>query len=179
MLLRQLEPWIRMRFTSEAIGRALESLPELDASRPDFGALASTWYDERTYGTLLDLLLSTRPELDRNALAREAAESILRTPARGTTSGIFTLMATPALYARYAQRTWDTSHDTGTVSIEHVSPCVARHRVRGWQGHHDFACELNRQSSAVIYERMGLVGVEILSHSCTPSVCQTTYKWNP
>ena len=68
VVLRQLAPWVTRRFSPGDIQRSLASLPDgigvgLDASRPDFGALASTWYDARIYQVMLDALLARAEDI--------------------------------------------------------------------------------------------------------------------
>jgi len=184
VVLRELAPWLVRSFSYAVVQRAFATLPAglasgLDPTRPDFGALAGTWYDARIYKIVLDVVLASKPGVSRKALAREAAESMLGTTLRGIYSGLFRLMATPALYARYAQKMWDTHYDTGTVAIGHASATEARHEVRGWAGHHPFVCELNRQSGAVVYELMGVRDVRIIAESCSPPACTSTYRWSP
>jgi hypothetical protein len=182
VVLRHLGPWLVRTFSREVVDRAVAAVPPesrrgLDPSLPDLGALAATWYDARVYQTVFDVCLAARPDLDRGVLARDAAEAILGQTLHGIYSGLFRLMATPALYARYAQKMWDTHYDTGKVVIEHSSPVVAHHRVEGWAGHHDFVCALNRQSGAVVYSMMGLRGVVLEGETCAPPTCSSTYRW--
>lgn len=182
VVLRELSPWLEQTFSEEERRQAFAAVPpallaDLDPARPDFGALASAWYDARIYEAMFDVLLGFRPDVDRKALARSAGQTILGTTLRGIYGGLFRLMATPALYARYVQKMWDTHYDTGTVTIEHESPTVALHRVRGWAGHHHFACEINRQSGAVVYAMMGVKNVRIVRESCSRASCMSVYAW--
>jgi hypothetical protein len=171
------------RFGDAAVREAFASLPSelklgLDAGAPNFGALPSTWYDARIYHHLLEKILPTQSDLERDALAREAARAVLDETLNGIYAKLFQLMATPPLYARYAQKMWDTHYDTGTVTVEHQTPTLVRHRVRGWAGHHPFVCAVNRQSGAILYSKMGLKNVSIESQRCAPPVCESVYAWD-
>jgi hypothetical protein len=181
---RELAPWMIRRFGAPAVRDAFATLPKdlakgFDVNLPALGALPSTWYDARVYQITLDALLDGQPHLERVALARDAARSVLEQTLRGIYAKLFALMASPPLYARYAQKMWDTHYDTGKVTIEHTSPSVAFHRVRGWAGHHPFVCAVNRQSGAIVYQMMELRNVRIERESCAPPVCEAVYAWDP
>lgn len=181
--LQHLAPWVRSRFSERAIDEAFRSLPSgltatLDPTRADFGALPSAWYDARVYMHVFDTLLAGVPEREHRELAKAAAKAILDRTLRGIYKKLFGLMATPSLYARYAQKMWDTHYDTGRVEIVHLSPKVAHHRVIGWTGHHPFVCAMNRQSGAIVYEMMGVGDVTIRDERCAyPPKCEAVYDW--
>jgi len=180
---RELAPWINRRFGAGAVRAAFESVPDelkpgLDPAAANFGALPSTWYDARIYQQLFDTLLARQPEVERDTLAREAGRAVLDHTLHGIYAKLFQLMATPPLYARYAQKMWDTHYDTGIVSVVHRSPTVALHRVNGWAGHHSFVCAINRQSGAIVYSKMGLMNVRIENQRCSPPICEALYAWD-
>jgi hypothetical protein len=182
--LRYLAPWMLAKFGQPAVRRAFDTLPAelkagLDAAQPSFGMLASTWYDARIYQKMFDELLASTPRAEYAALARDAGHFVLSQTLRGVYAKLFSLMATPSLYARYSQKMWNTHYDTGIVTIRHIEPTVAVHRVDGWTGHHDFVCAINRQSGVVVYEMMGLSDVRILRERCAPPSCESTYAWAP
>ncbi len=181
-VLKELGPWLQRVFGSDAVRRAFDAVPEdlrrgLDVSAAGFGALPSGWYDARLYQTLFDSLIEHQSGRDRTALAEDAARVVLGETLQGIYKRLFALMATPPLYARYAQKMWDTHYDTGEVTIEHEAPMVARHTVSRWAGHHPFACAVNRASGRVIYEMMGQKNVRILRERCSPPVCEALYSW--
>lgn len=182
--LQHLAPWVRSRFDEITIERAFRTLPPelratLDSTRADFGALPSAWYDARVYMHVFDTLLSEVPAREHQELARAAAKAILDRTLRGIYRKLFSLMATPSLYARYAQKMWDTHYDTGRVEIVHLSPCVAHHRVIGWTGHHPFVCTMNRESGAIVYEMMGVGPVTMREQRCAyPPECAAVYAWD-
>jgi hypothetical protein len=182
--LRYLAPWMLAKFGDPALRRAFETLPVelkagLDVGKPSFGMLASTWYDARIYQHMFDELLAATPKGEYATLARDAGRFVLSQTLRGVYAKLFSLMATPALYARYSQKMWNTHYDTGVVTIRHVEPTVAVHRVDGWAGHHDFVCAINRQSGVIVYEMMGLHDVRIGRERCSPPSCESTYSWAP
>lgn len=182
--LAHLAPWVRATFSVETIDQAFQGLPPelratLDPTRPDFGALPSAWYDARIYAHVFDRLLADVPPREHPALARAAAGSILKRTLRGIYRRLFALMATPALYARYAQKMWDTHYDTGRVEIVHLAPRIAHHKVIGWTGHHPFVCQMNRQSGAIVYEMMGVGAVRIERERCAYPTCEAVYDWEP
>jgi hypothetical protein len=178
-----LAPWVRATFPRDVVERAFHTLPAelraaLDPTRPDFGALPSAWYDARVYAHVFDQLLADVPARKHPPLARAAAESILKRTLRGIYAKLFGLMATPALYARYAQKMWDTHYDSGRVEIVHLAPSVAHHKVIGWTGHHPFVCTMNRQSGAIVYEMMGVGRVSIRRERCAYPTCEAVYDWD-
>jgi hypothetical protein len=182
--LRYLAPWMLAKFGDAAVRRAFVALPGeltagLDVAQPSFGMLASTWYDARIYQRMFDALLAGTPKADYTELARDAGRFVLSQTLRGVYAKLFSMMATPSLYARYSQKMWNTHYDTGLVTIEHVQPTLAVHRVDGWAGHHDFVCAINRQSGVVVYEMMGLSQVRIVRERCAPPACESTYSWVP
>lgn len=182
--LRYLAPWMIRTFGEPAVRRAFETLPAelragLDPGQPSFGTLASTWYDARLYQQMFDQLLVSTPKAEYAALARDAGSYVLSQTLRGVYAKLFSMMATPALYARYSQKMWNTHYDSGIVTIRHVEPTVAVHRVDGWLGHHDFVCAINRQSGVIVYEMMGLRRVRIERERCAPPCCEATYSWAP
>jgi len=178
-----LAPWIRETFTRTAITHAFDSLPaelaaHFDRERPDFGALPSAWYDSRVYTHIFDTLLPTLRNKNESQLAHDAAETVLNQTLRGIYKKLFSMMASPTLYARYAQKMWDTHYDTGVVEVDQRSPTVAHHRVRDWAGHHPFVCAINRQSGAFVYRMMGLSNVQIDSERCASLSCESVYSWD-
>ncbi len=175
-------PWLHRRFGPETIARVFGSLPEelrsdLDPSSSSLGALASSWYDARIYHHVFDALLENVPPEEHASLARDAARMVLEHTLRGIYAKLFRLMATPPLYARYVQKIWDMHYDTGEVTIEHLSPSRALHRVQGWTGHHPFACVVNRQSGAIVYAMMGMPHVRIEHEKCAWPICEAVYSW--
>jgi hypothetical protein len=168
-------------FGVAAVEAAFSSMPPdvangLCASSPHFGALPATWYDARIYRHLFDSLIR-----DENVdlLARDAARAVLEQTLRGIYARLFGLMATPPLYARYAQKMWDTHYDTGIVTVQQVSPTVAVHTVKGWAGHHPFVCAVNRQSGTILYSMMELRNVKIEKQRCLSPICEAEYSWDP
>ena len=182
-MFRELGPWMVRRFGKGPVAEAFASLPVelsrgLDPSLPAFGALPATWYDARIYQHVFDVLLAGRSELDQVSLARDAARTVLDQTLHGIYAKLFQLMASPSLYARYAQKMWDTHYDTGKITIAHRAPNVAAHQVSGWAGHHPFVCAINRQSGVVVYSKMGLENVRFESDRCSPPVCESVYAWD-
>lgn len=181
--LRYLAPWMISTFGADPVEKAFRTIPSelrpgLDAGKPAFGTLASTWYDSRIYQSMLDQLLVSTPKSEYPALARDAGRYVLSQTLRGVYAKLFGLMATPTLYARYSQKMWDTHYDTGTVTIRHLAPNVAVHRVVGWTGHHEFICNINRQSGVIVYEMMNLENVRIDDERCAPPICEARYSWD-
>lgn len=183
VVLRELVPWLHLRFGEAAVGLAFASLPPdlqagLDLSASNLGALPSAWYDARIYQHVLDALLAASPPTEHPELAREAGKTLVEQTFRGIYAKLFRLMATPPLYARYVQKIWDMHYDTGKVTIEHLTPSRALNRVEGWMGHHPFACAVNRQSGAIVYGLMGLKNVTILHERCAWPTCEALYSWD-
>lgn len=180
VIIKTLAPWLQRRFDRATLSRAIDATTDLgvglDLDKPGLGALAATWYDARVYQRMFDVLLADVPEAEHGALAEQAAEAVLAETIRGIYSGLFAIMATPSLYARYAQKMWDTHYDTGRVTVVDLET-GADHAAFDWAGHHPFACAVNRRSGASLYRRMGLARVRIASERCAWPVCESSYRW--
>lgn len=168
---REFTVWYERTQGSERLRSGITALPEsarlhLQPDREALGILAATWYPAKVVHSLLDALLHGVSENERRAMARDAAEAVMRATLRGIYRVLFRMMATPQLWARYGHRLWSMHYDTGELDYELRDATHMISTVRDWWSHHPFICELNCAASYPIFSEMGCADVEAVQEAC-------------
>jgi hypothetical protein len=88
-------------------------------------------------------------------MAREMAKAVMEGTLKGVYGIMFSMMATPERYARYAPRLWSKYYDEGNVRLKLSTPSSMSAVISDWQGHHPFLCEVVRFARVAALEAMG------------------------
>lgn len=166
----------------EAASRALppETRDLLDPQRDGFGILPSAWYPAPIVHAIFDAAIAGRSPRERADLARAGARATLDRTLRGVYGVLFAALATPERYARFAQRLWSSYYDTGVLVIERSVPGKAQSRIRDWDAHHRFLCDMHQHAAVFIYEAMGLRVVGTTRLECVSTggtACRFETTW--
>src|SRR5262249_53719572 len=123
------------------------------------------------------------PPAERARMMHEATRAAVDASMRGVYAFLLGKVVTPELYARNIQRLWRVLHDTGKREIRIVAKGQATSRTWDWPGHHPLLCELNQQTMAAIFEKMGESDVRILRVACVGydggTECLYQVTWRP
>jgi predicted hydrocarbon binding protein len=167
----------------EIVGRLdSDAAKHFDAEARALGVLTSTWYDAKVVHALVDSLLVGVSAAERERIAHEGADAVMKRTLRGVYKLLFDWMATPARYAKYAHKLWDSYYDAGTVEITMPEPGFAVSVVRDWRAHHPFVCDLNREASRAIYQAMRCRDVTATRTHCVDrgdAECRFETRWTP
>lgn len=173
--------------------RVLRALGAIDRSYPNVfdpeqaggGILPSKWYPADVVHALLDALLEGRGELEKSALARRAAQTIMSNTLRGVYRFLFSTFASPERYAKHANKLWSQHYDSGDVQIENRRrnglSDVAHIKVLRWLSHHDFICRMHGEAAVPIYEAMGCRDVRCERIACVSDdapQCEWLVRWS-
>ncbi len=159
---------------------ALQQRLGLDRAKDSLGILASRWYDAEAIGALLDAIVADAPPEERELMARHAAQAVMQRTLRGVYRLLFQWLATPQRYASFANRLWQSYHDSGRMTVEQVTPTMAICTITDWHGHHPFACAMCRASAEVIYTEMGCKQVTCEREQCVDEgaeECRFVTRW--
>jgi hypothetical protein len=162
--------WLEHTQGRPRVAAALERLePEvralIDLERPSFGILASSWYDSAAAGFVLDALTHGVPLDQRDRMARDLAKAVMDGTLRGVYGMLFSAMATPERYARYAPRLWAKYFDDGDVQLAVTAPRTMTGTIKSWEGHHPLLCSVIRFARCAALEAMGCKDV-VSEHRC-------------
>ena len=138
----------------------------LDPDHPALGVVPSIWYEAEVVHRLLDAMTAGLSGTELRELADDGSAAVMRQTLRGVYRVLFNWMANPARYAKYGPRLWDAYYDSGVFSIQMASDRCAISRIRDWETHHPFICELNRGAARAIYGAMGCRGVRVERQAC-------------
>lgn len=175
------------RYGVERMRACVEGLPATMRARfnlrdPAFGVLASRWYAVEVVHVLLDTMTESIVGQEREQLVRDGSAAIMNSTLHGVHRVLFSWMATPERYVKFADRLWSTYHDTGSLASEFIEDGLVHSRICGWRGHHRLICELNSAASKPIYEAMGCREVVVRRVGCVAdgaSACETEVRWQP
>jgi hypothetical protein len=164
-----------------AVERVSPQFPDVfDLARPNYGILASHWYDARVVHALLDELTAGKPEEELERMAAEAAAAIMGKTIRGVYKAVFSIMVSPARYAKHIDKLWGLHYDSGTPVVELVGPKQHRVHYTGWRSHHPMICRLNRAAGPAIYGAMGCKDVVSRRVGCVSegaARCESLITW--
>jgi hypothetical protein len=149
--------------------------------RPTLGVLPSVWYPSEFVHALLDHMLAQESEDALHELARAASDHAMSAILKGVYRAVFSLLATPERYPKYAQRIWNMHYDSGTIEFAKVASDEHLSSFHGWRGHHPFICMLNVQSAHAIYRAMGCDKVEVQHLGCVSRGdprCSSHVRWS-
>ena len=181
---RALLLWYERRKGAGSLRTLYSDLPvraraSLVGSSEALGVLPSNWVPDSTFNALLDGMLVAAP-CGRAQLITEGAAAIMQATVKGVHKSFFAKLATPPLYARYAQLVWRLWHDGGESRVQLVSDTAAFATLRGWPGHHQLACELTQEAGRFIFVGMGCREVVATRRACVSiggSQCASSYEW--
>ena len=151
----------------------------LVGSSDALGVLPSNWVPDSTFQALLDGMLVTVP-CSRAQMISEGAAAVMQATLNGVHKSLFARLATPAMYARYAQLVWRLYHDAGESRVQLVSDSAAFATLRAWPGHHQLACELTQEAGRLVFAAMGCKDVVATRRACVSiggSQCAASYEW--
>ncbi len=178
--------WVQDNVGVDVLDRAAERIPRhlRDGIHPGemvLGILSSKWYRADAIHALLDALLADPDAPTLAQLAREPIEEVMNKTLRGVYRALFSWLATPDRYAKYAAKLWSSYYGDGEFVV------VADDDDRGsvttisqWSGHHPLLCEANLEAARTIYTYMGCVGVEVERNTCVDEgapTCRYTVRW--
>jgi hypothetical protein len=166
---------LRDAATGAGVGELLEQ------DHPALGVVPSIWYEADVVHRLLDAMTAGLSGTELRELADDGSAAVMRQTLRGVYRVLFNWMANPVRYARYGPRLWDAYYDSGVFSIQMPSDRCAISRIRDWETHHPFICELNRGAARAIYSAMGCRGVRVERQACVArgdSECRFSTTWD-
>ena len=168
---RELLRWYRNEYGTDALQDALNRLEPQDRDSFDpsdefLGVFTTRWYDARLVHHLIDALVEPIVVDQRSAMAHAAAHAVMNRTLRGIYRVLFDWMATPARYAKYADKLWQSYYDSGEFVVRMPDEQSAICTIRDWEAHHRFICDLNRGAAAAIYEAMGCEDVVVTRQAC-------------
>jgi hypothetical protein len=176
------ETWGEQRLR-EIVGRLDPDTAKLfDPDAKALGVLTSTWYEARDVHALVDSLLVGVGAAERERIASDGADAVMKRTLRGVYKLLFDWMATPTRYAKYAHKLWASYYDSGSFRIEMPEPGLAVCVIRDWRTHHPFICDLNREASRTIYGAMKCKGVTCTRPRCVAQgddECRFETRWTP
>lgn len=142
-------------------------LSRLDLRKCDFGIAAADWYPASVVHRMLDGLLDGLDDCGRSALAQSAADGSLTSALDGYLGIVCRAFMSPWACALVGPRLWRAFYSSGNVSI--VADGNRSHvmTVRGWDGHHDFLCEMNNAAGRAIYRAAGCRSASTEHAACT------------
>ena len=165
--------------TALEAARAQNLGKSLTTEREALGILPSTWYPAELVHALLDSLLKDVDHRTRQAMANEGADVVMKSTLSGVYKAVFSMLASPRLFATYIQRMWNMHYDSGIVTIEQ-EPMLHRTRYIDWHSHHPFICQLNMASARPLYMAMGCTSVDVQPVGCVSQgadQCQFIVRW--
>jgi hypothetical protein len=177
--------WFEAEYGLERLSAAVVSLPEptrraleLDPASPRI--LSSRWYEAAAIHALLEALTGSAEPAERARMAEQGAAAIMRGTLRGLYRVLFDWLATPARYARFADRLWRAYYDAGEFTVEQIGETRAVATIRAWPSHHPFLCEMHRHAAAEIYREMGCEDVQVRREACVAAgtdTCRFVTTW--
>jgi hypothetical protein len=169
---REFLHWYAKEYGLGRLAEAIAILPPgartlFDGTEQHLGVLASAWYPAAAVHALLDAVVMGASREERLALAKGGARATMQATLRGIYKPLFSLFATPQIYAKFAPLLWKSYYDSGVFHVV-VTPDghSAVTRISVWPSHHRFACDLNREAATVISESMGKTLVETYRQTC-------------
>jgi hypothetical protein len=183
---REFLAWFEETFGREAIRSALRRLPPgqarlFDQTREHYGVLHAGWYPASAFNALLDNALERVPAVTQASLAEAAAEAAAGRTLRGIYGNLLRLLGTPALYAKHAQKVWDTYHNGGRLVVALDGDGRAISSVSRWSGHHPFLCRVMGEAGALVFSSMNLRDVRSVRLSCVADgarACSFLTTWH-
>jgi hypothetical protein len=163
--------WQQNALSPAQAATLLERLPRstrefFDTRRQGFGLLASRWYPSEVIHPLLDAMVVTLDDQGYTRFIEDGAKQVMDGTMRGVFKAIFTMVATPERYARYAQQAWNAYHDTGFSKVTLEGSTAWRATLRDWPGHHRVICDINTVAARLILQSMGKRAVEVKQECC-------------
>jgi hypothetical protein len=143
-----------------------EARPDLLQDAPNLGLIASGWYSAKAVHAVLDHLTSRLPPAERQRIAREAAQAIMRETLTGVYRALLETFISPDRYARNAQRFFSRFFDQGTMTKTKTAPNTHLTVIREWAAHHPFLCDLVMQMPVPVYGMMGCKDVRVKKLRC-------------
>lgn len=175
--------WYARRYGQERLQAALRGASGalIDTREPQFGILASGWYEAGAVHALLESLCASFTPEERESFAREGGRAIIEATLTGVYRWLFQAMMTPERYARNAHRLFGRFYDTGNFQKEILGPRHHRTHLTEWRAHHRIICEFFPATIEYIYSSMGLKGVRVRRSACiddgaTECTLETTWE---
>ena len=125
------------------------------------------WYPAAFIHALIDGLLEGIPDSQHQGMADIAAQYVMSKTIPGVFEVIFSVIATPELYARHGQKFWRLHYDNGELVFDRRGDESYRVQFRHWGSHHSFICRLNMAAIVPIYRAMGHAGAGYERLTCT------------
>jgi hypothetical protein len=179
--------WYQREFGRERLAATTQVIPihvrnelELDLNRESLGILSSRWYPSDSIQILLDVIFASIEATRRSEMMERAADAVMQATLKGVYRVLFTWLATPERYARFADRLWRSYYDSGVMQVEQSGPTRAVCTVRDWHSHHPRICDINRAAAASIYRAMGCDGVVTRRECCVSdgaAECRFVTTW--
>lgn len=161
--------WYERRFGSArlaALVRGLGAGTPFEPREPQFGVLASAWYEAGPIHALLEAMFADLAPEERPSFAREGGRAIIEATLTGVYRWLFQAMMTPERYARNAQRLFGRFYDGGVLQKEILGPRHQRTHVTAWRAHHRIICDFFAASNEYTYSAMGCRGVVVVRTAC-------------
>jgi len=183
---RELLIWYGSRFGASVLTARVLSVPpddrrEFDPYSPSVGVIPSAWYAAHTVHSLLDAVTAGTSQGEREQLAIEGSEAVMKATLSGVYRLIFKVMATPERYASHAPKLWSSYYDCGRFNVALRGRGAAICTIESWSSHHDFICLLNWGAASAIYRAIGCANVRTERTSCVDagaSCCRFVTRWD-
>src|SRR5690606_815825 len=124
---REFFGWVAETWGEERLREIVGRLPpevakHFDAEAKALGVLSSSWYEAREVHALVDSLLVGTSAAERERIAREGADAVMKRTLRGVYKLLFDWMATPDRYVKYAHKLWASYYDSSVLEITQPEP---------------------------------------------------------
>lgn len=178
--------WVGDNVGVDVLDRAAATIPkpERGGIRPGemvLGVLSSKWYRADAVHALLDALVADADAPDMDTLTRAPIEHVMNETLGGVYRALFTWMATPSRYAKYATKLWASYYGDGTIEVVEDGDRGSTTTITDWPGHHPFLCRAHVEAARAIYTHMGCEGIEVSRESCVADgapCCRFSVRWD-
>jgi hypothetical protein len=177
--------WYGERFGADRVRAIAEAMaPEhralVDVRAPDLGVLSPSWLPAPAVHAVLDAVTADMSPDERDALAREAAHTVISQTLHGVYKVFFDLMTTPERYRKNAQKLFARYFDCGTMEKTVTGDKAHLSVIRDWPAHHPLLCDLVRYMALYVYGEMGCKDVTVAKVRCVSdgaTDCAYTVSW--
>jgi hypothetical protein len=154
----------------------------LDANAPAWGIVVSSWYPDELPNTMLEVLRDLLGDREHARALREGTRYAMDKTFGGIYRPVARLFISPERISKHIQALWQMNHDSGQVTWQFVRPGLIRTELRGWNGHHEHRCEINRLMEEFLLGSLGCKDVLALRKTCVgrgAAACSSEVTWRP
>jgi hypothetical protein len=178
--------WVSRNVGADVLVRAAKTIPAprrggLRPTEMFLGVIASRWYPADAVHALLDALLADEDCPAADALVSEAIGEVMDGTLGGVYRVLFSWMASPSRYAKYAPKLWGSYYADGVMQVTETSDHSSATTISEWEGHHALLCAAHVEAARSIYDRMGCRDVRVRRVSCVSDGaphCEFAVQWS-